>query len=178
VSEVQSYRPLAHVEEGKELLAGTLGSMWGKHKNIVGRLHLGVPGNFDSLEQTSPENAVALFLWRSWWLCNQNKNKPSWKQAAQPQRWPLTPLKGVLFMPEQTAEISVGWTCRHIILFLPCVSRRVLIDEAGPLGAALACQPDQGTRWTLVECGGKKTTIVSVCVLRTVENELFIVVLA
>lgn len=42
---------LAHVGEGKELLAGTFGCMWGKHKNIMGRLQLHVPGKFDSLKQ-------------------------------------------------------------------------------------------------------------------------------
>lgn len=42
---------LAHVGEGKELLATTFGCIWGKHKNIMGRLQLHVPGKFDSLKQ-------------------------------------------------------------------------------------------------------------------------------
>lgn len=77
-------RILAHVDKGKELLAITFGFMWGKRKNIVGRLQLHVPGKFDSLEQNKTKNFVALFLQRSWWLCNQNKTSTAVGKLPRP----------------------------------------------------------------------------------------------
>lgn len=124
----------------------------------------------------------ALFLWRSWWLCNQNKNKPSWRQAAWAWGWPPNPFKRGCFMLD-TAEIYVGLTGRHIIHFLPRVYKACSLmrpmwsssEHESECIPPLSSLQDKVTSRMLVECGGRETAmfVVPVCVwLKTAKTQI------
>lgn len=114
---LQSCRILAHVGEGKELLARTSGFMRGKHKNIVGRLQLHVPGKFDSLEQNKTKK-LSCFVSLEVLVTLQPKQKqPQMEASCLGLGVASHPIQGGLFcarqrysLPSPSLQKSTHWS--------------------------------------------------------------------